>query len=705
MSGYILHVHSAQSQTSSVPEQQYQLYLAMKADPQLQQQDIAIWLAFQMKFERNTLLQTACRTPAVRPRDQDDPHDDAHPEGENSAKQQKTSEYEAYVSRESSSGQAFQEEQAPTKQVSQDIMEEVSLTIDEAKLRKMADEMLRQRCTSGDEHQYHIDQMKNFLKSDIVWESRKEILVSPHPRKTTPLVHSCQKDLEVPALSLINQDLLYLKKKNSGPEKIVNEYVKKFNPYARYGVEHWKNPHAKIFYIRKQKEPGKSKEEIYLNSKIVQVIKTYWELGHEHKFITEIVARRANDCIVPDYADTGLLWSLLIFIRSTVIWEIVHDFQLGIESYQQKVNLTAPTMTFLGIEDHEMFSIIYEPVHGIIYKNSKKEKRVMRHSEIHKFCDATLNRVLEGLKSYNNDVKYGYVQKDLTKEEAEYLKLFEEEIEERLKHRRQMRRWEMKPKRVKDSTYHKEKILLCKQAEKGVQLQAEQSDWLADTDEEIDEQELEAHYSYMEKIQEVPNADSCTDSEPLEHVQYDTGYNVFANEIQHFEQFESISNICAVETVDSNVIPDLPDMCDNDIQNDKNDVECDDERVALANLIANLKLDVDENKKIQKQLKKANASLTQELKECKSTLAETSRTLGESNSIRDSCLVALQNKQTEFERYKAFNDRTIDYDKLERKLNKTLGLLAQKDIDIKEGLKVKSYEIFVVKEKHDELVK
>ncbi|GJU44453.1 retrovirus-related pol polyprotein from transposon TNT 1-94 [Tanacetum coccineum] len=49
-------------------------------------------------------------------------------------------------------------------------------------------------------------------------------------------------------------------------------------------------------------------------------------------------------------------------------------------------------------------------------------------------------------------------------------------------------------------------MLLYKQAEKGVQLQVEQSDWLADTDEEIDEQELEAHYSYMAKIQEVPNA-------------------------------------------------------------------------------------------------------------------------------------------------------------------------------------------------------
>ncbi|GJR43969.1 hypothetical protein Tco_1312072 [Tanacetum coccineum] len=153
-------------------------------------------------------------------------------------------------------------------------------------------------------------------------------------------------------------------------------------------------------------------------------------------------------------------------------------------------------------------------------------------------------------------------------------------------------------KRVKDSTYHKEKMLLCKQAEKGVPLQAEQSDWLADTDEEIDEQELEAHYSFMAKIQEVPNADSRTDTEPSEQVQYDPEYNVFANERQHSEQLESISNTCVVEKVDSNVIPNSPDMCDNDIQNDQNAVECDDERVALANLIANLKLNVDENKKI-----------------------------------------------------------------------------------------------------------
>ncbi|GJU38811.1 hypothetical protein Tco_1191768 [Tanacetum coccineum] len=403
--------------------------------------------------------QTTCRNLFVRPRDQDDPHDDAHPKGENNAKRQKTFEYEVNVTGESS-GQFNEKEQGQsslrnqeqtddydfwtesyaldddeilTKKVLQDIIKEVSLTINEAELKKIADEMLRQRCTSGDEHQYHIDQMKNFLKSDIVWESRKEILASPHPRKTTqkvittPLVQSCQRDPEAPALCLINQDILYLKKESSGPEKIVNKYVKKSNPYARYGVEHWKNPHAKIFYIKRQKEPGKPKEVVYSNSKIIQVIKTYWELGHEHKFITEIVARRANECIVSitesDYKNLNK-----------------NDIE---DMYLLIMNGKVPDYAETGIEKHKMFSIIYEPVHGIIYKNSKKEKRAMRHSEIHKFCNATLNKVLKGLKSYNNDVKYGYIQRDLIEDEVKYLKLFEEEIEVRLKYRNQMRRWEM----------------------------------------------------------------------------------------------------------------------------------------------------------------------------------------------------------------------------------------------------------------------
>ncbi|GJX27329.1 hypothetical protein Tco_0233625 [Tanacetum coccineum] len=49
-----------------------------------------------------------------------------------------------------------------------------------------------------------------------------------------------------------------------------------------------------------------------------------------------------------------------------------------------------------------------------------------------------------------------------------------------------------------------------------------------------------------------------------------------------------------------------------------------------------------------------------------------------------------QTKQTELEKYTALNDLTSDYKILQTKLNKTLGLLARKDIDIQEGLKTKT---------------
>ncbi|GJW95113.1 hypothetical protein Tco_0174785 [Tanacetum coccineum] len=266
-----------------------------------------------MKFKNLQVPQTMCRPSAVHPRDKDDPHDDAHPEGENSAKQQKKSEYEAYVFGESSSGQVNKEERGPSnsgnqeqeddydfwtdsyasdndeipsKQVSQDIMEEVSLTIDEANL------------------------------------GPEKIVLSLH---------------KFPAIIFNDDD--------------IEERTSRWPDYKNLNKNDIKDMYLLI-----------------MNGK------------------------------VPDYAETGLL------------------------CYQQKVNLTAPTISFPGVEKHKMLSIIYEPMHGIIYKNSKKGKRVMRHSEIHKFYDATLNRVLEGLKSYNNDVKRDEV---------------------RLKYRNQMRRWEM----------------------------------------------------------------------------------------------------------------------------------------------------------------------------------------------------------------------------------------------------------------------
>ncbi|GKA30079.1 hypothetical protein Tco_0716324 [Tanacetum coccineum] len=187
-----------------------------------------------------------------------------------------------------------------------------------------------------------------------------------------------------------------------------------------------------------------------------------------------------------------------------------------------------------------------------------------------------------------------------------------------------------KPKRVKDYEYHKEKMMLCKQESKDNPL----SEVLHATDD---------------------NSGPTYDVEPLEKVHTDDDYNVFGTERQHFEQLESINDTYVVKTIDSNVIPNSSDMCDNEGNDDQNAEEPENERVLLASLIANLKLDVDEDKKIQKQLNKANTSLTQEL---------------------DKYKLDLKYCKIELERNKTFQTNQKDKEAAELKCKEVLDLLA-----------------------------
>nr|GEX46756.1 hypothetical protein [Tanacetum cinerariifolium] len=128
---------------------------------------------------------------------------------------------------------------------------------------------------------------------------------------------------------------------------------------------------------------------------------------------------------------------------------------------------------------------------------------------------------------------------------------------------------ETKPKRVKDAAYHREKMLLCKQEEAGIQLNAEQADSKDDTDyDELEDQELEAHYMYMAQLQEV--SPDAADSGPI-----------FDNE------------------------PLQKNDDDNDLAK---------ERELLASLIEKLKCEIDESKNRNKFLETSNKVLIEKLK-------------------------------------------------------------------------------------------
>ncbi|GKC89245.1 hypothetical protein Tco_1149894 [Tanacetum coccineum] len=81
-----------------------------------------------------------------------------------------------------------------------------------------------------------------------------------------------------------------------------------------------------------------------------------------------------------------LIVALHMFTRSLIIKHRVEDLQLGVESYQKKLNITAPQKTFLEIEFKELYTPSYKPP-GVIYEDFNKQKRVMRADELYKFSD------------------------------------------------------------------------------------------------------------------------------------------------------------------------------------------------------------------------------------------------------------------------------------------------------------------------------
>ncbi|GJS69902.1 hypothetical protein Tco_0702743 [Tanacetum coccineum] len=142
-----------------------------------------------------------------------------------------------------------------------------------------------------------------------------------------------------------------------------------------------------------------------------------------------------------------------------------------------------------------------------------------------------------------------------------------------------------------------------------------------DTDDESEDQELEAHYMYMAQIQEVTpdpvdNSRPIFDDEPMHKVQNNNdNYNVFAMENEHPEQPESSNHIYLAEQGDTKITIDSLDICYNRDQDDQDDTDdLDQERDLLASLIQKLKYEIDDSKNRNKFLESSNKALVDKLK-------------------------------------------------------------------------------------------
>nr|GEY99064.1 hypothetical protein [Tanacetum cinerariifolium] len=128
-----------------------------------------------------------------------------------------------------------------------------------------------------------------------------------------------------------------------------------------------------------------------------------------------------------------------LFTRSIVIQRHVEDLQLGVKSYQNKLNLTRPDMYRSDLKRKEAYTAYSNP-RGFIYQNKDKQNRLMRIDELHKFNDGTLTDVRTALDDRLNGIRMKYLPQTIwRKSDKERAAAMIQAIDKQLKTRRIMR--------------------------------------------------------------------------------------------------------------------------------------------------------------------------------------------------------------------------------------------------------------------------
>ncbi|GJU17655.1 hypothetical protein Tco_1145621 [Tanacetum coccineum] len=148
-----------------------------------------------------------------------------------------------------------------------------------------------------------------------------------------------------------------------------------YDKHAYSGTYHWGPKHQKFYGYASNMETSK---DVYSRHMIIALN----NLNLEEWYALNVALR--------------------MFTRRIVIQEHVEDLQLGVESYQKKINLKNPDIYRSNPRRMTPYTT-YPDIQGIIYEDEMNKNRLMRTDELHKFSDGTLNHVRTAL----NDIALG----------------------------------------------------------------------------------------------------------------------------------------------------------------------------------------------------------------------------------------------------------------------------------------------------------
>ncbi|GJR59878.1 hypothetical protein Tco_1502040 [Tanacetum coccineum] len=176
-----------------------------------------------------------------------------------------------------------------------------------------------------------------------------------------------------------------------------------YDRYALLGISNWQTKRQNFYgYIAKMV----SKHDVYSTMRILSIISVKVNEWYMYGYLEEIVVKRVDQKLYTfkegDFKRLHLndIEDILLLITR------VEDLQLGVESYQKKLNLTKPSTRDVDMSHRPAYTTLSNP-QGVIYEDKLKQKRFMWYNELHKFSDDTLISVRDTLDQMLHELHLG----------------------------------------------------------------------------------------------------------------------------------------------------------------------------------------------------------------------------------------------------------------------------------------------------------
>ncbi|GJZ67094.1 hypothetical protein Tco_0630334 [Tanacetum coccineum] len=209
-----------------------------------------------------------------------------------------------------------------------------------------------------------------------------------------------------------------------------------YDKYALWGISHWKEQHKSFYAFARGMQ---SRGDVYLIKRILAVTHVSVMSKHGYGYLEEIVVRIAENALYRfKEGDFLRLWikdieDMLLLVKR------VEDLQLGVKSYQKKINVTKPDTTRPDLRKRHPYTPYKDP-QGFIYVDDYKRNRLMRSDDLYKFSDGTLTRLISSLEDITKNIDMEYLPKrrwsNLEKKRTHFMI---KDINKLLKERRMMR--------------------------------------------------------------------------------------------------------------------------------------------------------------------------------------------------------------------------------------------------------------------------